>query len=131
LGWVLDDGNNAFEFFRGEFTGAVTLLDSIVPSKILLILPLVEIDIGLLADQVGVSATYTPTQLLRRGHGAELKAGNVLDLGEGVHDLLLAINIGVEETQNELEVRLLSGDERHAGRLTWLMFVVVKLHVVL
>lgn len=35
-------------------------------------LPLVEVNIGLLADQVGVSATDT------------------LDLGQGVHDLLLA-----------------------------------------
>ena len=38
-------------------------------------IPLVEIDIGLLADQVAVSATDT------------------LDLGQGVHDLLLAINL--------------------------------------
>jgi len=37
--------------------------------------PLVEIDIGLLADQVGVAATDT------------------LDLGQGVHDLLLAIDL--------------------------------------
>ena len=37
--------------------------------------PLVEVDIGLLADQVGVAATDT------------------LDLGQGVHDLLLAINL--------------------------------------
>ena len=50
--------------------------------------PLVEIDIGLLADQVGVSATDT------------------LDLGQGEHDLLLSVDIGVEETDNELKVRL-------------------------
>lgn len=56
--------------------------------------PLVEIDIGLLADQVGVAATDT------------------LDLGQGVHDLLLTLNIGVKETQNVLEVRLLAGHER-------------------
>ncbi len=37
--------------------------------------PLAEVDIGLLADQVGVAATDT------------------LDLGQGVHDLLLAINL--------------------------------------
>jgi len=37
--------------------------------------PLVEVDIGLLADQVGVTATDT------------------LDLGQGVHDLLLAIDL--------------------------------------
>ena len=56
--------------------------------------PLVEVDIGLLANQVGVAATDT------------------LDLGQGVHDLLLTLNIGVEETQNVLEVRLLAGHER-------------------
>lgn len=56
--------------------------------------PLVEVDIGLLADQVGVTATDT------------------LDLGQRVHDLLLAVNIGVEQTQDELEVRLLAGHER-------------------
>lgn len=37
--------------------------------------PLVEVNIGLLADQVAVSATDT------------------LDLGQGVHDLLLSINL--------------------------------------
>jgi len=80
LGGVLDDGDNALELFRGEFTSTLG-----------------EVDIGLLADQVGVAATDT------------------LDLGQGVHDLLLAINVGVEQTQNELEVRLFSGDERHRG----------------
>ena len=62
-------------------------------------LPLVEINISLLADQVGVATADT------------------LDLGQGVHDLLLSLNIGVEQTQNELEGRLLSGDKRHDGRL--------------
>jgi len=80
LGGVLDDGDNALELFRGEFTSTLG-----------------KVDIGLLADQVGVAATDT------------------LDLGQGVHDLLLAINVGVEQTQNELEVRLFSGDERHRG----------------
>lgn len=44
--------------------------------------PLVQIDIGLLADQVGVSATDT------------------LDLGQGIHNLLLAIDVGVQKTQD-------------------------------
>lgn len=57
--------------------------------------PLVEVDVGLLADQVGVSAT------------------NTLDLGQGVHDLLLSVNIGVEKTEDELEVRLFAGYERY------------------
>ena len=47
--------------------------------------PLVEVNIGLLADQVGVSSTDT------------------LDLGQGVHDLLFAIDVGVQETQDELD----------------------------
>lgn len=56
--------------------------------------PLVQVNIGLLADQVGVAAADT------------------LDLSQGVHDLLLAVNIGVEQTQDVLEVRLLAGHER-------------------
>lgn len=46
--------------------------------------PLVEVDIGLLADQVRVTATDT------------------LDLRQGVHDFALSVNIGVEETENVL-----------------------------
>lgn len=42
--------------------------------------PFVKINIGLLAHDVGISATDT------------------LDLGQGVHDLTLAIDVGVEET---------------------------------
>jgi hypothetical protein len=38
-------------------------------------IPLVEVDIGLLAHQVAVSAT------------------NTLDLGQGVHDLFFSINL--------------------------------------
>lgn len=79
LGGVLDDGDNALELFRGEFTGAVlfvldpSLFCCACPSA--KCVPLAEVDIGLLADQVGVAATDT------------------LDLGQGVHDLLLAINL--------------------------------------
>lgn len=56
-------------------------------------LPFVEVDVGLLANQVGVTAS------------------NTLYLGKGVHDLLLSINVGVEETQDELEVRLFGRNE--------------------
>lgn len=56
-------------------------------------IPLVQVDIGFLTNQVRVTAS------------------NTLNLGEGVHDLLLAIDIGVEETKNELEVGLLSRDK--------------------
>ena len=50
-------------------------------------IPLVQVDIGFLADQVGVSSAHT------------------LDFGQGVHDLLLAIDIGVEDTENELDYK--------------------------
>jgi hypothetical protein len=49
-------------------------------------LPLVEINIGLLADQVGVSSS------------------NTLDLGQGDHDLSSTLDVGVEETENVLLV---------------------------
>lgn len=42
-------------------------------------IPLVEIDIGLLADKIAVSTSHT------------------LYLGQGVHDLLLAVHIGTVE----------------------------------
>lgn len=84
LSRVLDDGNDALEFFGGELAGAVgDLLVFVCPdsrgaghvSKGEGVVPLVEVDIGLLAHQVAVSATDT------------------LDLGQGVHDLLFAINL--------------------------------------
>ncbi len=53
-------------------------------------IPFVQVNVGFLANQIRVSPT------------------NTLDLGQSVHDLLLAIDVGVEETKNELEVRLLS-----------------------
>jgi hypothetical protein len=65
---VLDDGDETLKLFGGEVTGA-----------------LAEIDIGLLADQVGVAATDT------------------LDLGQGVHDLLLSIDVRVQQTDDVLE----------------------------
>ena len=52
--------------------------------------PLVEVNIGLLADQVGVTTTDT------------------LDLGQGVHDLLLAIDVGVQKTQDLEGILLVS-----------------------
>jgi len=57
--------------------------------------PLVHVDVGLLADDVGEAAADT------------------LDGGEREHDLLLAIHVGVEQTQDVLEV--LPRDQRHGG----------------
>ena len=56
--------------------------------------PLSQVDIGLLADQVGVATS------------------NTLDLRQGVHDVLLAIDVGVQQPEDELEVRLLACHER-------------------
>ena len=65
--------------------------------------PLVQVHIGFFAHKVGVTAS------------------NPLDLGEGVHNLLLAIDVGVEKTKDELEVGLLSRDECwiQCQRATW------------
>lgn len=104
LGRVLDDGDDTLELFGGELTGTVRENPLVIEAldrvdwrscdggawanhhhhgpSLVICVPLVQVDIGLLADQVGVTTTDT------------------LDLGEGVHHLLLAINVGVEETQD-------------------------------
>lgn len=86
LGGVLEDGDDSLKLFGGELTSAIMLLVFFFFENIVIgaqeIVPLVQIDIGLLADQVRVSATDT------------------LDLGQGVHNLLLSVNIGVEKTEN-------------------------------
>lgn len=88
LGRVLQNGNNALKLVRVELTGT-----------------LAKVDIGLLANNVGVSAA------------------NTLDLSEGVLHLDLAVNVGVEQTQDEGEVlRRVGGNERHVGR-----YVIVSL----
>jgi hypothetical protein len=75
---VLDDGDNAFEFFASKLTGAVfrcQLFRLFAFDLMVLCIPLVEVDVGLLAHQVGVALADT------------------LNLGQGVHDLLLACSI--------------------------------------
>jgi len=62
------DLDNPLQLFAGQFTGA-----------------LAEVDIGLLADEVGVATTAA------------------LDLGQGVDNLLLALDIGVHEAQDVVE----------------------------
>jgi len=57
--------------------------------------PLVQIDVGLLADDVGVSPT------------------DALDLSQGVHDLALSIDVGVQQTENVLVIVRLVGLLRH------------------
>lgn len=59
--WILHYCHNSLEFFDSKFSGS-----------------LVEIDIGLFANQVRVSTT------------------NTLDLCKGEHDLVLSIDIGIQ-----------------------------------
>ena len=63
LGWVLHDGHDSLQLLLGQLTGT-----------------LVQVNVGLLANQVGVSSTDTS------------------DLGQGVHDLDSAIDVGVQQT---------------------------------
>jgi hypothetical protein len=56
--------------------------------------PLVHVNVGLLAANIGVTATDT------------------LDGCQRVHNLVLAVNVGVEHTQNVLEMLLIGNDER-------------------
>lgn len=55
-----------------------------------LVIPLAQVYVGFLAHQVGVAAS------------------DALYFGESVHDLLLSIDVGIEQTEDELEIRLLS-----------------------
>lgn len=69
LAGVLQDGDNALQFFVGQLSGS-----------------LVEINIGLLASNVGITTA------------------NTLDGSQSNHNLVLTINVGVEETQNVLKL---------------------------
>jgi hypothetical protein len=88
---ILDDCDNTLEFFGGEFSSSRTL-EYIFEG---LWVPLVEVDVCLLDDDVGVSSAYT------------------LDSGQGEHDLLLSINVGVEKTENVLEGILIGNHKSH------------------
>lgn len=68
VGWILHDGDNSLQLFLGQLTGT-----------------LLQVNVGLLAHQVGVSSAHTS------------------DLGQGVHDLDSTINVGVQQTQDVLE----------------------------
>ena len=54
------------------------------------VLPLVNINFSLLANSSGKTTT------------------NTLDGGKGIHDLLLTVNVGVENTENVLEFTLVN-----------------------
>ena len=61
--------------------------------------PFIEINVGFLANEIGIATS------------------DALNLSQGVHDLLFAIDVCVEQTQNELEVGLFPGDERCMERM--------------
>lgn len=52
----------------------------------------------------------------RTVQGRTVAATDTLDLGQGVDDLLLAVNVGVEQTQDVVEVAL---EIRSADALSW------------
>lgn len=64
VGGVLHDGDDSLQLFLSQLTGT-----------------LLQVNIGLLADQVGVTTTDTS------------------DLGQGVHDLNSTIDVGVQQTR--------------------------------
>lgn len=82
VSWVLHDLDNSFQFFLGQFTSS-----------------LVQINISLLTNQVGVSTTDTS------------------DGGQSVDNLDVTINVGVQQTVkifNELKLLV-----KLNGLLTW------------
>jgi hypothetical protein len=95
LSWILDDRDDSFEFFRCDLTSATKSQHVGSPSYSYLKAPFVQVHISLLANQIGVASS------------------NTLDLRQGVHDFLFAINVGVEETQDELEITLFRADESY------------------
>ena len=66
---VLDDADDLLDLIGGELSGA-----------------LVDVNLGLLADEVGETAAETA------------------DLGEGEDDVPLSLNVGVEDTEDVLEL---------------------------
>jgi hypothetical protein len=77
LAGVLKDGDDTLQFFVGQLAGS-----------------LVEIDIGLLAGNVGITTT------------------NTLDGSQSNHNLVLSVNVSVEKTKNVLELILVGNGER-------------------
>jgi hypothetical protein len=68
----------------------------VAPQEIVLKdVPLAQVYISLFADEVGIAAPDT------------------LNTGQGVHNLLLAIDVGIKQSQNELEIGLLARYERY------------------
>jgi len=85
LQWVLNDCHESINFFVGQLTSALRI--SIF--RLFQYIPLVQVNIGLLACQVSKAAT------------------NTLDGGQGVHDLLSTIYVCVKNTKDVLEAGVL------------------------
>lgn len=89
---VVHDGHDLVDLIGGELAGA-----------------LVEVDVALLADQVGHAASDT------------------LDAAQGVHHLLATIHVGVAHTQDVLKILGLELNLRHGcwssvvwrGKVPW------------
>jgi len=79
LQWLSDDELDGLELLLGDLTCA-----------------LVEVDLSLLADEVGESSA------------------NTSNLAQGVHHLTSAVNVGVQHTQQTLEI-VIFNDKRHDG----------------
>lgn len=88
LGGVLHDGDDSLKLVGVELTSPIRMSVAYSPTIQKfpgMDTPLVEVNIGLLADQVGVSSTDT------------------LNLSKSVHDLTATLNVGVKETQDVLK----------------------------
>lgn len=99
----LEDVDNALKLIRVEFTGTgmvsmtvpkggqktgTSARDNLAPDFLAhaKYVPLSQVDIGLLADDVGVATTHT------------------LDLSQGVLDLALAVHVSVQQTSSKSEL---------------------------
>eukprot|EP00525_Craspedostauros_australis_P009560 CAMPEP_0198134038 /NCGR_PEP_ID=MMETSP1442-20131203/59872_1 /TAXON_ID= /ORGANISM="Craspedostauros australis, Strain CCMP3328" /LENGTH=272 /DNA_ID=CAMNT_0043795173 /DNA_START=19 /DNA_END=838 /DNA_ORIENTATION=- len=80
LAWVLDDGDDLLDLIGGQFSCS-----------------LVDVDLGLFADEVSETASKT------------------LDLGQSENDISLSFHVCIKNTQNVLEFRSLHQRARHGG----------------
>ena len=82
---VLDDRDNTLQFVGIEISGSNGYIRLYMDNVSWEDIPFIEINIGFLADQVGVPTT------------------NTLDLSQSVHDFSFAIDVSVEKTENVLQ----------------------------
>lgn len=85
--WVVQFNSMKLKFNSNQINSTGVLVLSCLD------VPLVQVDIGLFADQVGVTAADT------------------LDVSQGIDNLLFTVNVGVEQTDDVLEVGLFARHE--------------------